>query len=154
MCRSAENIFSPVAELQHGLAGGLFLLVNCRVSVSIPSSSLQVTRKYQIPFQISNPVYKVKQKQWEHFEHLGELLFYKVLIRFFTMQIRDCNKLWYINVVTNDGEKFRVLHKKPFGMLSILETVSTTANADPEVGRVSFREGSLVGCCAFCHLLS
>lgn len=118
MCQSAENIFSPVAELQHGLAGGLFLLVNCRVSVSIPSSSLQVTHKYQIPFQISNPVYNVKQKQWEHFEHLGELLFYKVLIRFFTMQIRDCNKLCYINVVTNDGEKFRVLHKKPFGMLS------------------------------------
>lgn len=72
---SAENISSPAVELQHGLAGGLFLLVNCRVSVSVPSSSLQVTPKYQIPFQISNLVYNVKQKQWEHFEHLGELLF-------------------------------------------------------------------------------
>lgn len=72
-----------MVELKRGLAGGLFLLVNYRVSASIPSSSLEVTPKDQISFQISNLVYNVKQKQWEHFQHLGELLFDNGVIRFF-----------------------------------------------------------------------
>jgi len=127
---SAENFSSPVVELQHGLADGLFLLVNCRVSVSIPASSLQVTPKYHIPFQISNLFYNMKQKQCEHFEHLRELFLDNVLIRFFKMQIRGCNKLCYVNGVTNNGEQIRVLHKMPFGKFSILGTVSTTANAE------------------------
>lgn len=72
-----------MVELKCGLAGGLFLLVNYRVSASIPSSSLEVTPKDQISFQISNLVYNVKQKQWEHFQHLGELLFDNGVIRVF-----------------------------------------------------------------------
>lgn len=56
MYQSVKNISSSVVELHCGLTGGLFLLVNCRVSDSVPSSSLQVTPKYQIPFQISKLV--------------------------------------------------------------------------------------------------
>lgn len=46
------------------------------------------------------------------------------------MQIRDCNRLCYISVVTNDGEELRILHKMPFDVLSVLGTVGTTANVD------------------------
>lgn len=68
----------------------------------------------------------MKQKQWEHFEHLG--LFIRVVIGFFKMRIRDCNKPGGIDVVTNDREWCGVLQKMPFGALSILGTVSTNAD--------------------------
>lgn len=44
----------------------------------------------------------MKQKQGEHFEHLG--FFVRVVISLFKMQIRDCNKPGDIDVVTNDRE--------------------------------------------------
>lgn len=139
-----------MVELQHGLADVVLLLVNCRVSVSTASSSLHVTSKHQIPFQITNLVYNVKQKQREHFEHLGGLLFDKVLIRFFKMQIRNCNKLGCINVVTNDVEHFRVLHKMLSDMLSMHSTPAVSTDHKQAVylsGKVAQLDS--VGFCCF-----